>query len=388
MKLKYDHFKFILSFSLLFTGLLLISLPSKSQIEWTEYPHKLKKEDQEKVKFGYLSVPENHEEPDSRKSQVAFSILKSQNNSDEAVLYLPGGPGGSFTNNMNDFLAIGPIQKILEHKDIVFLDPRGCGNSKPSLCDNLNETEVAYPNIFGRTEAEMEALLVKAVEECRDALVAANIDPRAYSSVAVAHDIELLRKVLGYRQWIVRGHSYGSYYGQSLIHHFPGTVKAGILSGLVPKGGIHTRVEFENMTGAIKKVIEACEKDPACSQNYPDLENRFLEVLDSLNKEPIKIEGFSNEPIMVDAQVFVLAIFAMIYTKDGMEVLPMLVEMTEQGNDWIFRPLAQSLLTWPIENDMLKIISLNDRATFAEPAGSHNYEDSFFQSVYQYCYND
>ena len=142
------------------------------------------------------------------------------------------------------------------------------------------------------------------------------------------------------------------------------------------------------MTHAIKKVIEACEKDPACSQNYPDLENRFLEVLDSLNKEPIKIEGFSNEPIMVDAQVFVLAIFAMIYTKDGMEVLPMLVEMTEQGNDWIFRPLAQSLLTWPIENDMLKIISMNDRATFAEPTGSHSYEDPFFQAVYQYCYND
>jgi pimeloyl-ACP methyl ester carboxylesterase len=118
--------------------------------------------------------------------------------------------GGSFTNNMDNFFGYFAKQKILEHKDILFLDPRGCGNSKPTLCENLNDTEVAYPGIFGRTEAEIEALLVKAVEECCDSLVAANIDPRAYSSVAVAHDIELLRKEMGYRQWIVRGHFYGS----------------------------------------------------------------------------------------------------------------------------------------------------------------------------------
>ena len=86
--------------------------------------------------------------------------------------------------------------------------------------------------------------------------------------------------------------------------------------------------------------------------------------------------------------VFVSAIFAMIYNKDGMEVLPMLVKMTEGGNSWIFRPLAQSLLTWPIENDMLNIISLNDRAIFAKPAGSRNYQGPFFKELYQYCYYD
>ncbi len=50
-------------------------------------------------------------------------------------------------------------------------------------------------------------------------------------------------------------------------------------------------------------VIDACEEDPDCQQSYPVLENRFLEVVPTLSKEPIKIEDVSGQPIFIDVRV-------------------------------------------------------------------------------------
>ena len=188
-----------------------MSFQVHAQIEWADYPGKLPKNFQSNVKFGYLTVPENHEQPDGRKIQVAFSILKSNKKNAEAVLYLPGGPGGGYTSFMAEFTASPPIQKIIEQHDIVFLDPRGCGNSSPSLCENLNGAELRYPTIFGKTEEEIETMITAAAIVCKDSLDAVGIDPTTYNSTSVAHDVEMLRKALGYDQWILRGHSYGSY---------------------------------------------------------------------------------------------------------------------------------------------------------------------------------
>jgi len=375
---------FLLSFSGTIIFFLLSPQLVQAQVEWADYPGKLPKEHEQKVKFGYLTVPENHDQPDGRKIQVAFSLLKSEkNNTQDALIILPGGPGGSATKFTDIIINLKPIQKILEQKDIILLDPRGCGNSSPSLCDNLNELEIHYPYFFGRTDEEIESLITNAVKACKDTLDAADIEPKAYNSVAVAHDVEMLRKALGYDQWILRGHSYGSYYSQAVIHCFPQSVKAAVLSGLVPKGSKTDLKEFYNMARSFDLTLETCSNDSVCKQEYPGLRERFVAVLEKLDKNPLTLHDVADKSAIIDANAFMSIAFAMSYLKNGLEIFPLLIESAEKNYDWVFKSLANALLaTFLIENDMLQIISLNDKTYLSKP--TNIFKDDFTKKLYRY----
>ena len=377
-------FKLFISTGLISIFLFIILLPACAQIKWAEFPGKLSEEHQEKVKFGYLTAPENHGTPEGRQIKVAFSLLKSKkSNPQDALLILPGGPGGSATNATGRILNVETIQNILKQKDVILLDPRGCGNSTPSLCDNLNELEVHYPYFFGKTEDEILSLITNAVMACKDTLEAADIDPAAYNSVAVAHDVEMLRKALGYDQWILRGHSYGTYYSQAVIHHFPQSVKSAILSGLVPKGSKTDLGDFYDMARSLDLTLKACGSDPTCNQQYPDLRERFLQILEKLDEAPIVLPDVVGKTMVVDANAFISIAFALNYTKNGLEVFPVLVESVEKGHHWVFRSMANALLsTFQIENDMLQIIKLNDKSFISTPANV--FKDDFTESLFQH----
>ena len=364
--------------------LLFISSFTHAQVEWADFPGELPEEHREKVKFGYLTVPENHQDANSREIQVAFSVIKSTNdNANEAVIYLPGGPGGSATNATGILLKNKSIHKILEQKDIVLLDPRGCGHSSPSLCENLNDLEIYYPHFFDRTDEEIKNMVTRAVKACKDTLKEAGIDPTAYSATSVAHDVEMLRKTLGYEQFILRGHSYGSYYSQAVIHHYPESVKAAIISGLVPKGVKTDLDDFNNMVRSFQLTFDACQKDASCKQQYPDLKETFMAILEKLDQSPIILD-VADKTIEIDASAFISIAFGLNYFKDGLEVLPLLIKSVEEDKEWVFQSLANALLATfsAIENDMLHIIKLNDKSLVHTPADG--FKDEFTERLYHF----
>ncbi|MGK7396438.1 MAG: alpha/beta fold hydrolase [Candidatus Cyclobacteriaceae bacterium M3_2C_046] len=378
------NFKMKLRFFYLMLLALALSNAAQAQIEWAEFPGKIPEEHQDKVKFGYLTVPENHDQPTGRKIQVAFSLLQSNNNDkQDALIFLPGGPGGNATSATGILLNMKPIQKILEQKDIVLLDPRGCGHSSPSLCENLNDLEIYYPHFFDRTDEEIKILVTKAVKACKDTLNEAGIDPTAYSAVSVAHDVEMLRKTLGYEQFILRGHSYGSYYSQAVIHHYPESVKAAIISGLVPKGVKTDLDDFNNMVRSFQLTFDACQKDASCKQQYPDLKETFMATLEKLDQSPIILD-VADKTIEIDASAFISIAFGLNYFKDGLEVLPLLIKSVEEDKQWVFQSLANALLATfsAIENDMLHIIKLNDKSLVYTPADG--FKDEFTERLYHF----
>src|SRR5262249_16670677 len=56
---------------------------------------------------GTLTVPEDHNDPNSKPIQLAVAIIHSSSNSPEAdpILYLSGGPGDSALGEINDWVA-------------------------------------------------------------------------------------------------------------------------------------------------------------------------------------------------------------------------------------------------------------------------------------------
>src|SRR2546426_2765291 len=101
----------------------------------------------EKVRCGTFEVFEDRIAKSGRKIALKIVVFPAtgqatgQNRAADPLVYIPGGPGSSATEDA-PFVA-QQFAKIREHRDLVFVDQRGTGGSKPLHCD------LFYPAGFG-----------------------------------------------------------------------------------------------------------------------------------------------------------------------------------------------------------------------------------------------
>ncbi len=90
---------------------------------------------------GFVTVPENWEQPNGKQIRVAVAVLESIAAEPEAdpVVYIEGGPGfGTLKESWmwND-------STILRNRDLILFDQRGTGYSTPALkCSNVFDTNI------------------------------------------------------------------------------------------------------------------------------------------------------------------------------------------------------------------------------------------------------
>jgi len=354
-------------FSLLILSLIYPDLNALAQIQWQPYPLQLDAELNERVKFGYLAVPESRNSPDSREIHMAFTIVSSFSDDPlpDPVIIIPGGPGVGASEFAELITRRESVQKILQNRNVVLVDPRGSGYSYPSICDNLNTDEFRLKSAFSRG-AKMNTHLEEAVNTCAETIVASGVDVFAYNSVEVAHDLEALRKALGYEKWNIRGHSYGSRYGMTLMQQHPLSVRSAVLSGLVPLINYSDRT-IVNLSRSLRLLFENCEADSDCSEAFPDLESDFMHLLERLENDPISFPDYaltsiSGDVYFITPDMVLNGLFSLLYYKNGIEVIPLITHNLAKGNDWIAQsmtiPLANLFST--MKTDANFIISNND----------------------------
>lgn len=347
---------------------LFFTLPSPAQIEWADYPFPLSGELKQGLRFGYLTAPESRDSSNTRFLKIGFCVIKSsaEKPSKDAVIYLPGGPGQGMTQAVDYFYETAHIQKILEEWDVVLFDPRGCGTSEPQLCGELEKPEVFNAQLGGISQQKHLEIIANAMRFCKDSLQSANINLRSYGSAEVAQDVENLRLALGYSQWNLRGHSYGTRYAQSVIRQFPSSVRSAILSGVVPSALSYEDQDFHGLIRALGLVFEQCEQDKTYRTDFPNLEAQFLDLLQQIEKDPIILKpGTSNllpnRSLVINPNVLLLGLFNAMYTREGFEMIPLMIRTLAEGNQWIAEPLAIVLGQDDYRNaDMFHIIRCND----------------------------
>ena len=326
----------------------------------------------DRVSFGYLTVPENREDSASRNIEVAFTRVRNTSGlpSPDPVIILPGGPGQGGSGLAKPVLSMERYRVLLKERDFVFIDPRGCGYSVPKLCPNLNDPRVYYESVFLSGQEWREERLA-ATDACADSLAGRGVPVRKYNSVEVAHDIEALRRALGYAQWNLRGQSYGSYYGFVLMQEHAETVRSAFLSAIVSLDA-HTDHFQASFLRSLDGVMAACADDADCQAAYPDLTGRLTALLAKLDANPLPVrlpapEGGPALHFTVTPAVFVKALLKLLYSRHGMEIVPALIEGLLGGHDFIIQNLADRLLQSDgLYQDMLLIIQGNDDA--AKPA--------------------
>ncbi len=329
------------------------------------------------VQCGYLIVPEDRANP-QRTIRLHIVVVSTQNAAPapDPVVFLSGGPGAYALNAAERLIALHDA--VLRERDLILFDQRGVGYSQPSLdCPELEEARLA--NIEKPLDdAAWQTINLVATTACRQRLTAQGINLSAYNSAASAADLHDLRQVLGYNAWNLLGVSYGTRLALTAIRDFgpTGTIRSVILDSVYPPQ-VNGFTDFgRNADRAFNLLFDRCAGNKACNNAYPDLRNRFYQLIDVLNAEPITVVVFdrvnrTTYRLPFDGDDLITTFFDMMYARNLISSLPKMLSQLERGYSSI---LAEFLTeTWRqsagVSEGMGLSVQCVEEASFTTEAG-------------------
>ncbi|MDX6719172.1 MAG: hypothetical protein QOJ63_1426 [Solirubrobacteraceae bacterium] len=207
-----------------------------------------------------------------------------------------GGPGGTAADT---FEALGAdlFPGLNARFDIIAMDPRGVGQSEPSIdCKADQQTDGIYAQPFTTPDnLDVHALTAKDsryVGRC----LALNRGVLPYVSTAsVARDVDLIRRALGERQITYFGFSYGTFLGSTYASLFPGNYRAMVLDGPVDADA-YINDPMRNLSSqstaferALGRFLQACASDQAACRGFggADPWDAYDQLLERLDATPL-----------------------------------------------------------------------------------------------------
>lgn len=276
------------------------------------------------IECANLVVARNRGDTDTRSIRIAVAILRAAGDAppEDPLVYIGGGPGAEVLAWVPAELTLYPE---LEARDLVVIDPRGVGLSRPRITCyellGLADATLDEPVSFDEQRADV----VKATQQCRYRMTAHQLDPGAYHSAAIADDLEDLRDILGYTALNVYGISYGTRIALEYARRYPAHTRSLVLDGVVPPDADLYADWAPNFWSALDDLFAACERSRRCARSHPDSRKLFLEQIGELNKRPIVLDvTFAGRPytIAVDGEDLVFLVFLSMYDRSRFQDLP------------------------------------------------------------------
>jgi pimeloyl-ACP methyl ester carboxylesterase len=226
------------------------------------------------ARCGSLAVPEDRRRPGGRRVLLRVVVLSSRARrpARDAFTYLAGGPGGAASESTAAAASIWDA--VRAKRDIVLVDQRGTGGSKPLECP--------LPDRAIETDEERRAY----VDAC---LASLDADLTQYGTVQAADDLEAVRRALGYRTLDVYGTSYGATVAQVFHNRHPRSVRTMVLDG-----GTLLDIPFyerfaRNGAAALEQIRRRCAADPACARAFPRWRENLTRLIARWNETPVEV---------------------------------------------------------------------------------------------------
>lgn len=292
---------------------------------------------------GIVTVPES---PGSD-HMIELAVMRVFSNeaepAEDPVVYLEGGPGGAIIQHLDDeiFKLFAPLA---QDRDLVFVDQRGTGASKPSLmCIEGGEISQALQDCYARLSEDS--------------------DPHAYTTTANARDIDLVRQAFGYDQWNLLGISYGTRLALTILRDRPEGVRSAILDAVVPLevdliGGL-----AKNGQSSFEKVFAVCADDDECAEKYPNPMAQLREVAAKLNEDPKEFEGFS-----LSGEDFVAVLFNALYSPQALSFVPYIIDQAAQDEFELFQDLGEAFASPDFAFGMHLSVQCAEEVAFTDEA--------------------
>ncbi|MFN3592881.1 MAG: alpha/beta fold hydrolase, partial [Thermaurantiacus sp.] len=219
-----------------------------------------------------LLVQQDRADPENRQVQrLSYAILKARDAAPAAdpIVFLTGGPGSSAFY----FLPVIANSPLRQRRDIIVVEQRGNGYSSPNLLCNPGEP------------ATPEAVLA-GFRACRAEIDRRGVPVQPYDTTQSAADVAELRVALGIREWNVFGTSYGSFWALRTLADHPDGIRTVILDSPFPPQATD-KDEWVAQLNGLDAVFVACAADVDCDRAYPQLRQRYIALLEALDRTPV-----------------------------------------------------------------------------------------------------
>lgn len=275
----------------------------------------------ETVICGTLIVPESRSGLSDYEIYLQVVTIKSTNLDGNApVVYLEGGPGGSAVAAVDAWYSSG----LRAYSDLILVDQRGTGYSVPSLdCtifqDSATEEQLNDPS------TDFDAL-------CRDGLIEQGVTLEAYTSAESAADFNDLLDVLDIPQANFFGISYGTRLGLTILRDYPSRVRSLIIDGVYPPNVFGYDEQASNFVGTLETLFADCAASATCTEAYGDLRALMIEMVDTLNENPLTGEDEYGEVVELYGDDVMDGIFMLMYDTSMIRYVPAIVKAALSGD--------------------------------------------------------
>ncbi len=281
--------------------------------------------------IGTLQLPVRHGNADGPKLELSFVRFRSDHPRPQAtIFFLAGGPGGSGIE-LSALMATHPHLRLLEHADVVGIDQRGTGLSRP----NLMEPEFVQELPWDRpaTREDYRAAFRSGVEACVQHCEMSQIDIGAFNTQESSHDIDCVRQALGLDKIVLFGSSYGSHLGLAYLANHSQHVDRAILTKVE---GLAQTWKYPHSVQRVLEQIDAdfCQ-DP--QNRFSSLQAAIVEAREKLRTERIGVMVTDAEDrereIVLSEYELLMAVANWISETEGIAKLPSRLVQCLEG-DW------------------------------------------------------
>jgi pimeloyl-ACP methyl ester carboxylesterase len=284
------------------------------------------------AEWGRIRVPEDRSRPGGPSIEIALVRFKSRSaRPGPPIFFLPGGPGNSTIDAGRMPERFPLFMKALDFGDVILVDQRGVGASRPRL---VCQEKAPYPADRPVTRASHLKVYRAAARRCAESWRRRGVDLGAYNTNASADDLDDVRKALGAEKMVLWGLSYGNHWALATIRRHPGRIGRAIMAGV--EGQDHTAKLPATYRAHLRQVAGLVRRDPVLGPQIPDLEALLDTVVRRLNANPKRLlvkDGDSGEtrPVMLNGTLLNWTLGG-IWGSDGLVILPWIILQASRGN--------------------------------------------------------
>ena len=286
------------------------------------------------TRCGYVTLPQDYDQPGAGKVQIFYSLIKSRNPEakSDPLVYLVGGPGSSgsqlLTISFRKYL-----RAFAGDRDIIVIDQRGTGLSNPPLY--CREALFRLDEILQSHHADHAELVLEILTDCHRRLSGKGVNFATFHSENIARDIVNVLLTLGYEEWNLVGVSYGSRLALSMMRDYPQYLRSVILDSVYPPQADIYLDSYYNGERALGVLFDACEASDSCNGRYPGLRDLFYRLYERLNQEPASatVKPQRREQLTIEISGYRLYdwTFNWLYELASIRLIPQLIYDLAQG---------------------------------------------------------